>query len=147
MLTAAINVNSKKFGSKHSRLPVGVSLHQIKQQIPVRTRSAARINALLFLDHKMVDTPKVVFTKTMENNDWSNTQLAKGSLTEEIAALKEQDGNAPSYYYKEDLVTFGPPARKPEEILLVFHHPWIVNIASEMLQGEYKDQLLQMLYF
>jgi uncharacterized protein YdhG (YjbR/CyaY superfamily) len=28
--------------------------------------------------------------------------------------------NAPSYFYQEDLLTFGPPARKPNEILLFF---------------------------
>lgn len=50
--------------------------------------------------------------------------------------------NAPSYYYHDDLLTFGPPARKTAEILLVFHHPSIVGIDSEMLQGQYKDRRL-----
>lgn len=50
--------------------------------------------------------------------------------------------NAPSYHYQEDLVTFGPPSRKTTEILLVFHHPSIVNIKSELLTGDYKDRRL-----
>jgi len=50
--------------------------------------------------------------------------------------------NAPSYYNKEDIVTFGPPARKMDEILLVFHHPSVVKIASTMLEGNYKDRRL-----
>jgi uncharacterized protein YdhG (YjbR/CyaY superfamily) len=50
--------------------------------------------------------------------------------------------NAPSYFYQEDLLTFGPPARKPDEILLVFHHPAVVKISSELLQGEFKDRRL-----
>jgi len=50
--------------------------------------------------------------------------------------------NAPSYYYQEDIVTFGPPARKPDEILLVFHHPAVVKINSDLLQGDYKDRRL-----
>lgn len=50
--------------------------------------------------------------------------------------------NAPSYYFQEDIVTFGPPARKPEEILLVFHHPAVVKISSDLLQGDYKDRRL-----
>jgi uncharacterized protein YdhG (YjbR/CyaY superfamily) len=50
--------------------------------------------------------------------------------------------NAPSYYYQEDIVTFGPPARKPDEILLVFHHPSVVKISSDLLQGDYKDRRL-----
>jgi hypothetical protein len=50
--------------------------------------------------------------------------------------------NAPSYFYGEDIVTFGPPARKTDEILLVFHHPSVVDIASGMLEGNYKDRRL-----
>lgn len=50
--------------------------------------------------------------------------------------------NAPSYFYLEDIVTFGPPARKPDEILLVFHHPSVVDIASGLLEGNYKDRRL-----
>ena len=49
--------------------------------------------------------------------------------------------NAPSYYYKEDIVTFGPTKAK-DKIILVFHHPNIVKISSELLQGNYKDRRL-----
>jgi hypothetical protein len=49
--------------------------------------------------------------------------------------------NAPSYYYKEDIVTFGP-ARSKDEVILVFHHPNIVKIRSSLLQGDYKDRRL-----
>jgi len=49
--------------------------------------------------------------------------------------------NAPSYYYKEDIVTFGPSRRK-DKIILVFHHPTIVKIESELLQGDYKNRRL-----
>lgn len=49
--------------------------------------------------------------------------------------------NAPSYYYKEDLVTFGPQ-REQDKIILVFHHPNIVKIKSALLTGEYKDRRL-----
>ncbi len=41
---------------------------------------------------KIVDTPKVVFTKTLDKSTWNNTTLAKGNLAEEIASLKEQTG-------------------------------------------------------
>jgi len=50
--------------------------------------------------------------------------------------------NAPSYYYKEDIVTFGPPARKSDEILLVFHYPGVVKINAEILEGNYKNRRL-----
>jgi dihydrofolate reductase len=38
---------------------------------------------------KIVDTPKVVFTKTLDKSTWNNTTLAKGGLAEEIANLKK----------------------------------------------------------
>lgn len=46
--------------------------------------------------------------------------------------------NAPSYYYKEDVVTFGP--YRNGMILLIFHHPLIVKIKSPLLEGNYKDR-------
>jgi len=48
--------------------------------------------------------------------------------------------NAPSYSYKQDIVTFGP--YKTHKLLLVFHHPAVVKIKSELLQGDYKDRRL-----
>jgi dihydrofolate reductase len=41
---------------------------------------------------KIVDIPKVVFTKTLDESPWNNTTLAKGNLAEEIADLKKQNG-------------------------------------------------------
>ncbi len=51
--------------------------------------------------------------------------------------------NAPSYYYKEDMVTFNGWATK--NVHLVFHHPFIVKIKSDLLEGDYKDR--RMMYF
>ncbi len=36
--------------------------------------------------------PKVVFTRTLDHSPWDNTTLAKGDLTEEVKAIKEQEG-------------------------------------------------------
>jgi uncharacterized protein YdhG (YjbR/CyaY superfamily) len=47
--------------------------------------------------------------------------------------------NAPSYYYIDDIVTFGPLRDK---VLLVFHHPFVVKVRSELLEGDYKDRRL-----
>lgn len=46
---------------------------------------------------KFTDTPKVVFTKTLNYTDtpvtaWQNTDLAKGDIVEEINKLKNQKG-------------------------------------------------------
>lgn len=51
--------------------------------------------------------------------------------------------NAPSYYYKEDMVTFNP--RATGHVHLVFHHPAIEEIRSDLLQGDYKGR--RMAYF
>ncbi len=51
--------------------------------------------------------------------------------------------NAPSYYYKDDMVTFNGWATK--NVHLVFHHPAIVKIKSALLEGDYKDR--RMMYF
>ena len=51
--------------------------------------------------------------------------------------------NAPSYYYKEDMVTFH--TRATQHVHLVFHHPAIVKINSALLEGDYKDR--RMMYF
>ena len=39
---------------------------------------------------KFVDTPKVVFTKTLDKSPWKNTVLAKGDLASEIGKLKAE---------------------------------------------------------
>jgi uncharacterized protein YdhG (YjbR/CyaY superfamily) len=51
--------------------------------------------------------------------------------------------NAPSFFYKEDLVTFNPRAQK--HVHLVFHNQAIVHINSALLEGDYKDR--RMTYF
>ncbi|HEX8263937.1 MAG TPA: dihydrofolate reductase family protein [Pyrinomonadaceae bacterium] len=48
---------------------------------------------------KIVDMPKVVFTRTLDKSTWNNTTLAKGNLAEEIADLKKQNG--------KDIIVFG----------------------------------------
>lgn len=47
---------------------------------------------------KFTETPKVVFTKTMDTSPWANTVLAKDLVTE-ITKLKQQEGR--------DLIAYG----------------------------------------
>jgi uncharacterized protein YdhG (YjbR/CyaY superfamily) len=51
--------------------------------------------------------------------------------------------NAPSFFSHADLVTFN--LRPEKYVHLVFHHPSVVNINSEILEGIYKDR--RMTYF
>lgn len=39
-----------------------------------------------------VQTPKIVFTKTLDDCPWENTTLNKGDLQQEITSLKQRDG-------------------------------------------------------
>jgi dihydrofolate reductase len=48
---------------------------------------------------KMVNIPKVVFSKTLRMSTWNNTSLAKGDLADEIGKLKNQSGR--------DIVVYG----------------------------------------
>ncbi len=48
---------------------------------------------------KMVETPKVVFSKTLTESKWANTVVATGDLTEEVNKLKNQDG--------KDIIVYG----------------------------------------
>lgn len=48
---------------------------------------------------KFSETPKVVFTKTLERSEWENTVLAKGDLVDEIMSLKKQTGG--------DIIAYG----------------------------------------
>lgn len=48
---------------------------------------------------KMVDYPKVVFTKTLDESAWANTVLAKGDIVEEVNRLKNQEG--------KDIIAYG----------------------------------------
>lgn len=41
---------------------------------------------------KIVELPKVIFSKTLDVSSWNNTRLANGNLADEIADLKNQDG-------------------------------------------------------
>src|SRR5690242_18678142 len=48
---------------------------------------------------KMLETPKVVFTKTLKISKWANTVLATGDLTDEIMKLKSESG--------KDIIVYG----------------------------------------
>jgi dihydrofolate reductase len=47
----------------------------------------------------MENTPKVVFSKTLDKLDWKNSRLARNELAEEVAFLKQEPGG--------DMVIFG----------------------------------------
>ena len=48
---------------------------------------------------KMIETPKIVFTKSLTKSEWPNTEIATGDLKEEITNLKSQEGG--------DIIVYG----------------------------------------
>ncbi len=48
---------------------------------------------------KMVDKPKFVFTKTLQESVWKNASLVQGDLKKEVEKLKNQDG--------KDIIVYG----------------------------------------
>jgi dihydrofolate reductase len=48
---------------------------------------------------KMIETPKVVFTKTLNKSRWINTDIATGNLIEEVSKIKSQNGG--------DIIVYG----------------------------------------
>lgn len=49
---------------------------------------------------KMIDTPKVVFSKTLQSaGDWANTTIESGDMVEAVTRLKQQPGG--------DIITYG----------------------------------------
>ena len=51
------------------------------------------------LAKKMIEIPKVVFTKTLNKSRWINTDIATGDLKDEITKLKNQKGR--------DIIVYG----------------------------------------
>lgn len=56
--------------------------------------------------HWMNNTPKVVFSKTLEKAEWTNSTIVSGDLAEEVAKLKAQPGG--------DMIIFGGAATVEE---------------------------------
>jgi dihydrofolate reductase len=48
---------------------------------------------------KKIETPKIVFTKTLNKSEWINTEIATGDFRDEITKLKSLDG--------KDLLVYG----------------------------------------
>jgi dihydrofolate reductase len=48
---------------------------------------------------RMIEIPKVVFTKKLDKSEWINTEIAKGDLIEEVNKIKSRNGR--------DIVVYG----------------------------------------
>ncbi len=93
----------------------------------------------------MTDTEKVNdYMRKLEHPLKTEIEAVRIIILQASSKIAERvKWNAPSFYYRQDLVTFNPRAQK--QVHLVFHHPAIVTIKSSLLEGDYKDR--RMLYF
>ena len=48
---------------------------------------------------RMIEIPKVVFTKTLNKSEWINTSIATGDLIDEVSKIKSQSGR--------DIIVYG----------------------------------------
>lgn len=64
---------------------------------------------------KMVETPKIVFSKTLDKISWKNSKLAKGELKDELLSLKKMKGR--------DIIVYGG-----------------VSFLSSLISGGYVDE-------
>jgi hypothetical protein len=84
------------------------------------------------------------YMKRLEHPLKNEIDIVRKMILESDPDILEQvKWNAPSFRYEKDFVTFN--ARPLDKIHLVFHHPSIVQIHSELLEGEYKDRRMMYL--
>jgi uncharacterized protein YdhG (YjbR/CyaY superfamily) len=98
--------------------------------------------AIKLVKSKMTEEEQVTaYMKNLNHPLKAETEALRAIIKNSNKKLSERiKWNAPNYYYKQDLVTFGP--YKNGKVLLVFHHPAIVKIKSDLLEGDYKDRQL-----
>jgi hypothetical protein len=91
---------------------------------------------------KLTDAEKVQqYVDAITHPLKKEVEAIRGIIKKASPKLNEKiKWNAPSYYYIDDIVTFGP--ERTGKVLLVFHHPFIVKIKSPILEGDYKDRRL-----
>src|SRR3954452_19698729 len=93
---------------------------------------------------KMVDTPKVVFSKTLDSSKWNNTTLAKGDLADEIANLKSQNGKDIIVYGGADFVSSLIKGGHIDEFNF-FVHPVMINKGMRIFDLLDKRQKLSLI--
>ncbi len=124
-----------------SRMEENKTRHAAKQILqPVKKKAKVadkKTDPVLLKEAQQV----IAYMARLKGKQFEEVDAVRKLIRKSSKKLQERiKWNAPSYYYKEDVVTFGP--YKPGKLLLVFHHPAVVKVKSELLQGDYKDRRL-----
>ena len=93
---------------------------------------------------KMNSLPKVVFSKTLEKAEWSNTRLVKGDAAEEVAKLKEQPGKNIIIYGSSDLAASLAERGLIDEYRIMVN-PILLAEGKPLCQGLKRDVRLKLL--
>jgi dihydrofolate reductase len=93
--------------------------------------------------HMMNNTPKIVFSRTLEKAEWNNTRLIRDHVAEEIIQLKQQPG--------KDLILFGSAnlmATLVQQDLIDEHrimvNPVVLGSGTPLFQGVHSSLKLKL---
>jgi len=89
----------------------------------------------------VVAAHKVVFTKTLEQSEWDNTELAKGDLKKEVKKLKKQEGKNMMVYGGATFVSALIEAGLIDEYLL-FINPTALGSGTSIFKKRTNLQLV-----
>lgn len=93
---------------------------------------------------KMINIPKIIFTRTLDKPFGKNTSLAKGNLAEEIAKLKNQDGKDILVYGGAGFVSSLIAGGHVDEFFL-FVNPVMINNGMRIFDLPDKRQKLSLI--
>jgi dihydrofolate reductase len=93
---------------------------------------------------KMVNIPKIIFTRTLDKPFGKNTSLAKGNLAEEIAILKDQNGKDILVYGGAGFVSSLIAGGHVDEFYF-FVHPVMINKGMRIFDLLDKRQRLSLI--
>lgn len=93
----------------------------------------------------MTDTEQVTaYMEALEHPLKAEIEALRTIIKETDAQISERiKWKAPSYYCKEDFLTFNH--RMQDKVHLIFHNDAIQKVSSAILEGDYKDR--RMVYF
>ena len=93
----------------------------------------------------MTDAEKVAeYMQELEHPLKAEIEALRTIIKETDARISERiKWKAPSYYCKEDFLTFNH--RMQDKVHLIFHNDAIPKVNSDILEGDYKDR--RMVYF
>lgn len=93
----------------------------------------------------MTDAEKVVaYMQELEHPLKAEIEVLRTIIKETDVRISERiKWKAPSYYCKEDFLTFNH--RMQDKVHLIFHNDAIPKVNSAILEGDYKDR--RMVYF